>query len=240
MPGYSRVKLVLLDVAGTLVRVKGSVGEQYATVAARHGVRADAAALDRAFRAAFGAAPAPAFPGVSPASREVQERRLWHGIVREVFERTGLLEGIGAGFDAVFAELYAQFSTPAAWEVYPDAKPALAALKGAGYRLGVLTNFDSRVVPLLEQVDLLAWFDSITLSTVVGAAKPERAIFSAALEIHGVEASEAAHVGDSPDEDVEGARRAGLLSILIDRRRRQAPGVVTIASLTELVGILQE
>jgi putative hydrolase of the HAD superfamily len=81
------------------------------------------------------------------------------------------------------------------------------------------------------------FFDSIHVSTRVGAAKPDPAIFQAALNYHAVEARRAWHVGDSLREDVEGAMAAGINAVLLDRDNRFAenPPAPRITSLNQLV-----
>lgn len=234
-------RLALFDVAGTLVRVRGGVGARYAAVARRFGVAADPAALEARFPAALRAAPRMAFPGVAPADVPVRERAVWAAIVRQVFDGAGCLAGVSeARFAELFAALWDHFATAAAWEVYPDAAPALAALRDRGVRLGVVTNFDSRVEPLLAALGLAGWFESITRSSGAGAAKPDPAIFRAALARHGASPAEALHVGDSPGDDVAGAEAAGLLGVLVDRagRHPDPPRGVRVAALTEVVGLL--
>ena len=78
----------------------------------------------------------------------------------------------------------------------------------------------------------------------MGARKPERALFDAALQAAGRPASEAVHVGDSPDNDVAGALRAGLRAVLLRRAgalsagTELAAGVPVIASLAELPALV--
>ena len=76
-------------------------------------------------------------------------------------------------------------------------------------------------------------------SAEVGARKPAPAIFSRALELAGVHAGDAVHVGDSVSEDVEGARTAGIAPILI-RRDGSAPdlGAVTAPWVISQLGDL--
>ena len=59
------------------------------------------------------------------------------------------------------------------WDVYPDVVPALEALRARGVALGIVSNFDSRVVRILEGLALAPWFASVTLSSAVGATKPD-------------------------------------------------------------------
>jgi putative hydrolase of the HAD superfamily len=84
-------------------------------------------------------------------------------------------------------------------------------------RLVVVSNWDCSLPEVLERVDLLALVDDVVVSAVVGAAKPDAAIFGAALAAAGCEAAAAVHVGDSHELDVEGARGAGIRALLIDR-----------------------
>jgi putative hydrolase of the HAD superfamily len=235
--------VVFFDVAGTLLRVRGSVGEQYAALARRFGIAAGADALDSGFGPAFRAASPMAFPGASPEAVPALERDWWRRLVRGLFEDVGFLNPDDAGrFDDYFAALYAHFATAAAWEVYADVRPLLRTLRERGCRTGVVTNFDGRIGPLLAEVGLAPWFDSVTVASEVGVAKPDPAIFRHALALHGAEPGEAIHVGDSPAEDVAGAAAAGLLPVLVDRGNRHAevaaPGV-RVTSLTEVACFLR-
>jgi putative hydrolase of the HAD superfamily len=235
--------VVFFDVAGTLIRVREGVGVQYARVAGRFGLAPDPKALEQEFPRAFRAAPAMAFPGAPAETIPGREREVWRGIVRDVFAGTGLLGGFGpGGFDSYFDAVYRHFEDPATWDVFPDVMPALSALRAFGCPLGVVSNFDSRVLRILEGLGLAPWFQSVTLSSQVGATKPDRAIFARALAHHGVDAARAFHVGDSPVEDCEGAHAAGLRAVLIDRRGRHAsrPDLVRVGSLVQLTGIVRD
>jgi putative hydrolase of the HAD superfamily len=230
-------RVVFFDVAGTLIRVRDGVGVQYARVAARFGVAADPATLAREFPRAFRAAPLMAFPGAPVDAIPGLERDVWRDIVREVFSGAGLLPQFSPGaFDAYFDAVYRHFEAGAVWEIFPDVLPAVEALRADGLTLGIVSNFDSRVVRILDELDLASRFASVTLSSAVGATKPAPAIFLRALARHGIGPPEALHVGDSPEEDAEGARSVGLRAVLIDRGGRHAdrPGVVRITSLTGL------
>jgi putative hydrolase of the HAD superfamily len=117
---------------------------------------------------------------------------------------------------------------------YPDAAPALTALRDAGIRIVVVSNWDWSLHERLAETGLEPLVDGALASAVVGSAKPDGAIFRAALA--GVRPQDAWHVGDTPDVDVEGARAAGLRPILIAREGGQARGGVTvIRSLAELI-----
>ncbi|MCS7311395.1 MAG: HAD-IA family hydrolase [Acidobacteria bacterium] len=113
-------------------------------------------------------------------------------------------------FEAYFAALYETFATPAVWRLDPAALEVLKTLRQKGLRVGVISNFDSRLPVLLERLGLTPWLDVIVYSSAVGAAKPEVGIFLEACRQAGVAPAEALHVGDDPELDYWGARRAGL------------------------------
>jgi putative hydrolase of the HAD superfamily len=235
--------VVFFDVAGTLIRVRDGVGAQYARVARRFGVTADPRVLEREFPRAFRAAPPMAFPGAPAGVISDLERAVWRGIVRDVFAGAGQLSAFAPGaFGAYFDAVYRHFEDAAVWDVFPDVVPALAALRALGCSLGIVSNFDSRALRILAGLGLARWFQSVTLSSQVGAGKPDRTIFARALARHGAVPARAFHVGDSPVEDCEGARAAGLHPVLIDRSGRHAarPGVIRVASLESLPGVVRD
>jgi putative hydrolase of the HAD superfamily len=100
---------------------------------------------------------------------------------------------------------------------YPDAVPALTALRGHGLRLVAVSNWDCSLGTVLERCGLAELLDGAISSAEAGAPKPDPAIFTAALELVGCEPAEALHVGDTREEDVVGARAVGIRALLLDR-----------------------
>jgi putative hydrolase of the HAD superfamily len=95
-----------------------------------------------------------------------------------------------------------------------DTATTLRTLRAHGKRLGVITNgATARQSAKLAALGLLDAFDVVLISEAEGIRKPSAEIFRRALQRCGVEAYEAAFVGDHPETDVEGARNAGLLPI---------------------------
>ena len=103
------------------------------------------------------------------------------------------------------------------FRAYPDAAPALARLRERGLRLACVSNWDCSLSEVLARCGLTGLLDTVVTSAEAGARKPDPAIFTAALEATGVEPREAVHVGDTPSEDVAGARAAGIEPLLLDR-----------------------
>ena len=101
--------------------------------------------------------------------------------------------------------------------LFPDVIPALDALRAAGLRLAVVSNWDCSLPAVLRDLGLAGRFGAVAVSATAGAAKPDPAIFHFALEGLGVPPLAALHCGDLPGNDCAGARRAGVRAVLLDR-----------------------
>lgn len=217
------IRVVLFDATGTLIATREPVGETYARVAHAHGAAISAWRLGEAFSRALAAAPPLAFPGAAPAEIDALERAWWHDRVRATF-----LSADSAvrprDFERCFDTLFAHFARPAAWQLRPGALEALQALRRAGRRLGIVSNFDGRLRALLVGLGIADRFESVVLPSDCGAAKPSPVIFEHALRAFEVDAQECVFVGDDAERDLAGARALGLQTI----------DVGTLATLTEL------
>jgi len=240
----SKVKVVFFDAAGTLFHVKGSVGEIYLSHAEKYGFKRTSeslAAVKEAFKRAFREAPPPVFAVSDPAEIKRCERLWWFDIVHNVFYRVGMIER----FDDYFEEVFHAFDGPERWKLYPETLGVLKELKEHGFELGIISNFDTRLFNVLRGLGLADMFETVTISSLAHAAKPAPRMFRLALEKHAVDPEEAAHVGDSIRDDVEGARAAGLCGILIarepimsseaERQSAQARIIHTLEELPQLV-----
>lgn len=209
-------KVIFFDAVGTLFGVRFGVGEIYRQTACQFGVDTSAEVLDRAFMESFQTAPPCTFPGAEPKQIPTLEFEWWEAVTLRTFQRAGVLEQLSywAGF---FRELYDRFATAEPWFVYPDIPSTLERYQSMGIELGVLSNFDSRLRSVLQELELADFFSSVTISTEVGAAKPDSLIFAAALAKHKCIPQEAWHVGDSRRDDYEGANAAGLRGIWLQR-----------------------
>jgi putative hydrolase of the HAD superfamily len=229
-------RVIFFDAADTLFHVKGSVGEVYCNLARKYGVTSDRDTIQQAFAKAFDAAPPPVFATQDPQEIKACERLWWFDVVHHVFYRAGMFEG----FDEYFEEVFAYFSRPDAWELYEDTVSTLSVLGAREIEVGIVSNFDSRLYEILIGLGIDRFFESVTISSFAGAAKPSPKIFQRALQKHGVTAEEALHVGNSLRDDVRGAAAAGLEGVLLDRHGREAipPEVVTIKSLSDVLTLV--
>jgi putative hydrolase of the HAD superfamily len=119
------------------------------------------------------------------------------------------------------------------FDPYPDAAPALEELRSGGLRLICVSNWDCSLRAVLERCGLADHLDGAVSSAEAAARKPDPAIFEPALALAGCAREEAVHVGDTPEEDIDAARAAGIRALLIDRE-----GGGDIASLGEVAAQL--
>jgi HAD superfamily hydrolase (TIGR01549 family) len=156
-----------------------------------------------------------------------------------VLEHAGVTQN--AGTDAALAELREYHRESNLWEhVEPDVIPALAALRGRGLRLVVVSNANGRLRHLFDRVDLTKWFDHVLDSHEWGVEKPDPRLFELALEQSRADASKTIHVGDLYYVDVIGARNAGLRDgVLFDMADLydgvDCPRVSSLAALVEWI-----
>ncbi|KAB1222228.1 N-acylneuraminate-9-phosphatase [Morella rubra] len=116
----------------------------------------------------------------------------------------------GCSDSQYFEELYDYYTTDKAWHLCdPDAEKVFKALRKAGVKLGVVSNFDTRLRPLMRALNCDHWFDAVAVSAEVEAEKPNPTIFLKACDLLGVKPEDAVHVGDDRRNDIWGARAAG-------------------------------
>lgn len=232
------IRVVFFDAADTLFHVNGSVAEIYLHHAAQFGFPQTPGSLEaikQAFSRAFREAPPPIFAATEPAQIKQSERLWWFDVVHNVFYRVGMFER----FDDFFERVFEVFEDPASWRLFPETSSVLSQLKARDIELGIISNFDSRLFPVMRGLGIAEWFDTVTISSLAQAAKPAPKIFQLALEKHAVDPDEALHVGDSVRDDVEGATKAGLHAALLDRQGvHRGSGAHVIRSLGELLPLL--
>ncbi len=230
------IKAVFFDAVGTLFDVKGSVGEVYLTYAKKYGVpdtKEMVITLNKRFKETMKDMPAPIFSVERQEKLKQCERLWWFDVVHAVFYRVGMFEG----FDDFFDEVFEAFGQATHWQIFPETCEVLTELKKRGFELGIITNFDSRFFQVARALEIRQFFDSVTISSLVGAAKPATKIFNYALKEHMLEPNEVLHVGDHPIEDFEGAKKAGFHAILIDRSVQNLPDNQTHESLLPLLAL---
>jgi putative hydrolase of the HAD superfamily len=198
------IRAITFDVGGTLIEPWPSVGHVYATVAARFGVGGIAPEwLTENFRRVWKAQTAFDY-----------SRESWFDVVRETFG--GHAAQLPPEF---FPAVFHRFADADVWRIYADVLPTLDQLAARGFKLGVISNWDDRLRPLLASLNLTRHFSSIVISCEEGATKPDTRLFILAARELGVAPGELLHVGDSLEFDVCGAEAAGCVGRQVVRHK---------------------
>lgn len=206
------MRAVLFDATGTLLEPREPVGETYARLAGEYGVELPAWRVSDAFRRIFRQAPPMVFPDAPRERIGELEREWWRTVVRRTFLAA---DGTArfSDFDSYFERLHRSFASADAWRPVEGIRELLAELRARGLATGIVSNFDQRLIGILQGLDLKELLDVVMLPSEARAAKPDPRIFALALERLEVPAAEAAFVGDDPERDLAGARAAGLKAI---------------------------
>lgn len=218
----SALRAVLFDVDFTLCRPGPELSaERYARVAARHGIEVDVARYDDAREAAA--------LNLKRHPELLHDDTIWHRFTEEIFVRMG---GPAEIASECATEIEQGWEVSENFELFEDVMPVLEELRRAELRLGLVSNGirDLRAFVVHHKLDV----DAVVGSRAHGYVKPHPTIFQAALQQLGVDPVHAVMVGDSVEEDVEGARALGLRAILMDREDRH-PGFAE--RLTDLYGL---
>jgi putative hydrolase of the HAD superfamily len=161
-----------------------------------------------------------------------RSRKMWRGVYDHFLTEVGTPKG---QHDHLFERLYARFTDLATYRLHPDAIPVLGRLRKTDLVLGLISNFEEWLERLLETLEVAHFFDVTVISGIEGVEKPDPQIFRIALERTGVAAEQAVYVGDHPFFDVDAAKEAGMVPVLIDRRGRHADtDAIRITSLEDL------
>lgn len=241
------IRAVLLDALGTLVELHDPAPRLRVALRERAGVDVGLAAAERGFGAEIGYYLANQMRGGDAAGleelRDDCATAMREGLLAALAEpRPGSTQAApdveNAPVALDHATVRAAMLAALEFAVFPDVEPALRELRGRGLRLVVVSNWDCSLPEWLARAGIAELVDGAVSSAVVGVAKPAPAVFEAGLELAGVEAAEALFVGDSVENDVEGARAAGLRGVLVKREGDPPPGVETVRSLGELSAIV--
>jgi putative hydrolase of the HAD superfamily len=202
----SAIRAVFFDAVGTLIVPSAPIARTYAEFARRHGVSFLEEEVRGRFHAAF-ARQESMDREAGWRTNEARERARWQAIVSEV------LPGALGTFD----DLWDWFSTTGAWTVHPDAGGVIRQLTDRGLVVGIASNFDSRLLGLVESFPELGPVRGrCAISLLIGWRKPAPEFFRHVIQLAECPAAQVLHVGDDPKNDVEGAIAAGMRAILYD------------------------
>jgi HAD superfamily hydrolase (TIGR01549 family) len=198
------LQAVVFDVDFTLARPGPEMGpEGYRRLGLRHGLALDPARYDEARVAAF--AEVKRHPELD------HDEEIWVLFTERIIQGMG---GVGDTYAAA-VEMERRWAHSAHFELYDDALPVLDDLRERGLKIGLLSNSSRDLDEFVAHHGILA--DAVLTSHVHGKTKPHETIFRAMLELLAVAPGEAAMVGDTIEDDVEGALAVGMRAVLLDR-----------------------
>jgi putative hydrolase of the HAD superfamily len=222
----AELKAVLFDVDFTLARPGPELGpEGYVRAGERHGLRLDPSRYEAARDAAL--------VDLHRHPELEHDDEIWFRFTERI------VRGMGGETDAAYdcaVEITRGWERHENFELYEDVVATLAALRGAGLRIGLVSNSarDVREFARHHGLDVDAGISSFHH----GRSKPHASIFRAVLDLLGVEPAAAAMVGDMVADDVEGARAVGMHAILLDREGAHPEFEPRIETLSELPSAL--
>jgi HAD superfamily hydrolase (TIGR01549 family) len=220
------LRAVLFDVDFTLVKPGPDLGpEGYQALGRRFGLELDPTRHADARAAAVEA--------VERHPELDHDEEVW------VLFTERIIRGMGGDSDRAYeaaVEMTRAWENAANFELYEDTLPVLAALREHGLRIGLVSNTGRDLDAFLSHHALDV--DAAVSSGAHGKTKPHPAIFLAALDALDVGAEEAAMVGDSPEDDVGGARALGMRAFLVDREDRFPEAVGRLPDLFALPAAL--
>jgi HAD superfamily hydrolase (TIGR01662 family) len=217
---------VLFDVDFTLARPGPELGpDGYVRAGVRHGLTLEPARYESARDAAL--------VDLRRHPELEHDDEIWFRFTERI------VRGMGGDADSAYAcavEITRGWERHENFELYDDVPDALAALRSAGLRIGLVSNSARDVREFAGHHGLEV--DAGISSFHHGRTKPHASIFRAVLELLGVEPGEAAMVGDTIADDIEGALALGMRAILVDRERRHEDFEPRVESLSELPTLL--
>jgi putative hydrolase of the HAD superfamily len=202
------LRAVLFDVDFTLCRPGPELSaDRYARIAGRHGITLDTTRYDDAREAAV--------LNLKRHPELLHDESIWHRFTEEIFIGMGGPEALAS---ECATEIEEGWGVSENFELFEDVLPVFDELRGARLKIAVVSNGIRDLTEFVSHHRLDV--DAIVDSRSHGRVKPHPTIFQAALDALDVPAVEAVMVGDSLEEDVEGARALGMRAILIDRDER--------------------
>jgi putative hydrolase of the HAD superfamily len=215
------LRAVIFDVDFTIARPGPDLGpEGYQRLGARYGLSLDPARYDDARRAA-----------VATLERHPElehDEEIW------VLFTQRIVEGMGGAGDTYgcAVEMTRAWEHAHHFDLFDDVEPTLDDLRQRGLKIGLLSNTARDLDAFVDHHGLVV--DAVLTSRAHGKTKPHESIFLRMLELLDVRAAEAAMVGDTVEDDIDGARAVGMEAVLLDRDDRH-PGIAD--RLTDLRGL---
>ncbi len=206
------IDALLFDAGGTLIDLKPSKIEVFRMALDRHGLHAGTDEVAKA---------------IATAERETDQALAKLDGVNEdpfwlMFDKH-VLRGLGYDGDheelsrAISAEFEESIGKVESWVAFPDARPLIEDLIDRKFKLGLVSNATELLRRVMDRLDFTRYFDTIVISSEVGVRKPDSRIFEIAVKDLQTPPNRAVYIGDKLAVDIQGASKAGLNAILLDR-----------------------
>ncbi|OAG27928.1 HAD-IA family hydrolase [Thermodesulfatator autotrophicus] len=200
---WQEIETVFFDAEGTLFHITPSVGQIYAEICQEFGLKVNPHELNKTFlktylkhRGSFEASPESCFEG-------------WRKVFLETISHFGELKDP----ETAYLKGYEIFARPEYFRLSPDTEETLSAIKASGRRLAIISNWDERLIRLISAFGLSHFFEDVIVSCEVGLMKPDPQIFELACQKLNTPPEKALMIGDNLNDDVLGAREAGLWAL---------------------------
>jgi HAD superfamily hydrolase (TIGR01549 family) len=216
------LRAVLFDVDFTLVRPGPDLGpESYERIGQRFGLALDAARYEEARIAAL--------VDLKRHPELEHDEEIWVAFTERI------IRGMGGDADTAYecaVEITQGWSRSESFELFEDTLPVLDELRAHGLKLGLVSNSarDMHAFARHHRLDVDAGISSF----FHGKTKPHASIFNAMLDLLEVAAAEAVMIGDTIEDDIEGARSVGMRAVLVDREGRYGPDVEALGDLRQV------
>ncbi|CAF0856309.1 unnamed protein product [Didymodactylos carnosus] len=211
------VHLITFDVHNVLLKVKNGAPYHYCKIAKEQlNINADESIVKQRFVQAFRQYNNE-YPGYG-IRHNISSRQWWSLIFKQSFQDYNLSHDIETKLSRL---LYDKFAEPHFWLKDPSADDVLNKLKTT-YRLGIISNFDERLIPLLQSFNLYNQFSFVLSPLTCGYYKPEKDIFNlAALKGECKTNEQMCHVGDDYELDYLAAKNANCKTIILTKNEQE-------------------
>lgn len=232
----NQITTVFFDVGATLLTVSADEGTTFTRIARDFDIELDPDEVLRKAPLMYGLYEQLYEQDDSFWSDDVRARAIWI----EIYEYLASLLGVPPEQRRPLAEaVYLYYFSPGSWRIFDDVIPTLDALQERGIRMGLISNWDSTLDPIIEGLNLSHYFETVLASAVVQLHKPMPEIFHLALERMDTPAANAMHVGDHLFADARGSAQVGMTPVLIDRWNRHPDYEgIRVDDLTQILGLL--
>ena len=161
------------------------------------------------------------------------ERKLWKQLVGYVIEDVSPIE-------EAFNELWKHFSDPKNWRLYSDTADCWQQLIARGARVGITSNFDSRLHAIVKEFPTLGLAEFVFCSAEVGFRKPDPEFYRSVLDSmeQGGKVNKVFMVGDDRENDCLAPKRLGWDAVWLNRKKRV--DVLTESSNDDSIAMLSE